>query len=185
MLQNFPTYRLLNAFKSRDGLGRGITMQNLGDLTGMVFQSLFVFGSHGCCSRWNVAQFSLPQSIFATLRCSRELGFGTNAGVVSAVKENSHINERCPGVHIGFGQHNQTDKLTGYFCDIHIDLISQGGLIWVDNDKTPIDLEQLVPSYNPHPLQYNEEDVCSPDQFLDDCCGVLNSTAISINKINL
>lgn len=116
----------------------------------------------------------------ANARRVGELGFGTNAGVVSAVRENSHINERRPGVHIGFGQHNQTDALTGYFCDIHIDLISQGGLIWVDNDATPIDLEQLVPSSNPHPLQYNEEDLRAPEQFEGDCCGVLASSSKKI-----
>jgi hypothetical protein len=107
-----------------------------------------------------------------------ELGFGTNPGVVSPVRDNSHINERRPGVHIGFGQHNQPKVLVGYSCDIHIDLIAQGGSIWVDNDTIPIDLEELEPSPNPHPLHYSEVDIFSTDEehvFDGDCCGVLAS----------
>lgn len=46
MLQYFPTHRFLNAFEARDALAWGIAMENLSDLTGIVFQSLFVFGSH-------------------------------------------------------------------------------------------------------------------------------------------
>lgn len=129
------------------------------------------------CENEQMTQFLSQCFSRENARMVGELGFGTNAAVVSAVRENSHINERRPGVHIGFGQHNQTDKLTGYFCDIHVDLISQGGLIWVDDDPTPIDLEQLVPSSNPHPLHYEEEDVFAPDEFDGDCCGVLASGA--------
>lgn len=103
-----------------------------------------------------------------------ELGFGTNRGVVTAIALNSHINERRPGVHLGFGQHNQTDALTGYGCDIHIDLIARGGQIWVDDDPIPIDLENLVPSARPHPTVHRDEDLSSPDDDLDgDCCGAV------------
>ena len=129
------------------------------------------------CENEQMTQFLSQCFSRENARMVGELGFGTNAAVVSAVRENSHINERRPGVHIGFGQHNQTNELTGYFCDIHVDLISQGGLIWVDDDPMAIDLEQLVPSFNPHPLHYEEEDVFAPNDFGDDCCGVLASGA--------
>src|ERR1700728_747556 len=66
-----------------------------------------------------------------------ELGFGTNKAVRAAVAENSHLNERVPGVHLGFGQHNQTNAVTGYECDIHIDLCAKGGLVWFDDDPNP------------------------------------------------
>jgi hypothetical protein len=103
-----------------------------------------------------------------------ELGFGTNRGVASPIATNSHINERRPGVHIGFGQHNQTDALTGYGCDIHIDLISRGGLLWVDDEPAPLDLENLAPSPRPHPTVHRDEDLSSPDDDLDgDCCGAV------------
>jgi hypothetical protein len=70
MLQNFPTYVFLDAFQGLDALGWGIAIQNLGDLTSMVFHSLFVFRSHNTFSIGNTFQFSLPHPIFATLRCS-------------------------------------------------------------------------------------------------------------------
>jgi Thermophilic metalloprotease (M29) len=40
-----------------------------------------------------------------------ELGFGTNYCINDVSPQNSHINERRPGVHLGFGQHNQGGKL--------------------------------------------------------------------------
>jgi hypothetical protein len=101
-----------------------------------------------------------------------ELGFGTNKAVTEAVFENSHLNKRIPGVHLGFGQHNQTDEVAGYICDIHIDLCAKGGLIWFDDAKDPLDLEQLTPSQNQHPQLVSGEDVVSDDAE-DDCCGIL------------
>jgi leucyl aminopeptidase (aminopeptidase T) len=101
-----------------------------------------------------------------------ELGFGTNKAVQSAVPENSHLNERVPGVHIGFGAHNQTEEATGYSCDVHVDLCAQGGLIWFDNSPEPIDLANLTPSANPHPPLVNNEDIFSDDAE-EDCCGTL------------
>src|ERR1019366_329261 len=90
-----------------------------------------------------------------------ELGLGTNISVKSAISLNSHINERRPGVHIGFGQHNQGTGVT-YRCNIHLDLIANGGLVWVDDDPNPIDLERLVPSSGQHPTDSRDEDVFSP-----------------------
>ena len=92
-----------------------------------------------------------------------ELGFGTNAAITKAVGMNSHTNERRPGVHLGFGQHNQREEVAGYTCDIHIDLCALGGEVWVDNDPDPIRLADLVPSRNAHPPIYDEEDVTSAE----------------------
>ena len=101
-----------------------------------------------------------------------ELGFGTNRCVESAVSMNSHINERCPGIHLGFGQHNQLDILN-YQCKSHLDLIAKGGLIWIDEDPLPLDLENIKPSLNPHPLNCRAEDAFAPDDDLrTNCCGV-------------
>jgi len=106
-----------------------------------------------------------------------ELGFGTNHGVDEAVPINSHVNERRPGIHIGFGQHNQRGLLD-YKCDVHMDLIAKGGLIWIDDDVTPIDLDNIIPSVNEHPERLYDEDVFSPktEIVLDDCCGTICSS---------
>ena len=105
-----------------------------------------------------------------------ELGFGTNRAI-GAVPQNSHLNERVPGIHIGFGQHNQSDNAAGYFCDIHIDLCAKGGLVWFDEGKDPLDLEHVPPSRNPHPILVRNDDIRSEDVFSDDmeedCCGLL------------
>jgi leucyl aminopeptidase (aminopeptidase T) len=101
-----------------------------------------------------------------------ELGFGTNPAVTRCLPENSHLNERVPGVHLGFGQHNQTDEVAGYACDIHIDLCAKGGVIEFDDDPYPLDLEKVPPSRNPHPNLISGEDVFSDDAE-DDCCGLI------------
>lgn len=102
-----------------------------------------------------------------------ELGLGTNSSVKHPVRENSHLNERVCGVHLGFGQHNQTDEATGYSCDIHVDLCAKGGLVWFDDSKEPIDLTNVTPSPNAHPALINTEDVFSDDAE-EDCCGILS-----------
>lgn len=102
-----------------------------------------------------------------------ELGFGSNAAVTEAVPENSHLNERVPGVHLGFGQHNQTNDATGYACDIHVDLCAKGGSIWFDDDPEPLDLERVEPSLDPHPEFARDEDVFSEEIQVEDCCGLL------------
>lgn len=90
-----------------------------------------------------------------------ELGFGTNYSVQNAVSLNSQINERCPGVHLGFGQHNQGGIL--YQCDTHLDLIAKEGLIWIDEDSSPLNLNDIALSSTSHPSNYQAEDVFSPD----------------------
>lgn len=104
-----------------------------------------------------------------------ELGFGTNKAVIEAVRENSHLNERVPGVHLGFGQHNQTNEAAGYECDIHIDLCAKGGLLWFDDDPVPLDLQALDPSPRPHPEMARDEDVFSEELQGEDCCGLVRS----------
>lgn len=124
------------------------------------------------CANPDVSAFL--KTCFSRLNALRvgELGFGTNKAVKSAVPENSHLNERVPGVHIGFGAHNQAAEATGYSCDVHVDLCAKGGLVWFDNSREPIDLANLMPSPNPHPLLVNNEDVFSDDAE-EDCCGTL------------
>jgi hypothetical protein len=103
-----------------------------------------------------------------------ELGFGTNKAVTTPVRENSHLNERVPGVHLGFGQHNQDNDAAGYACDIHIDLCAKGGMIWFDDSREPIDLDALVPSTSAHPEMARDEDVFSEEIQGEDCCGLLS-----------
>lgn len=109
-----------------------------------------------------------------------ELGFGTNSAVTEAIALNSHINERRPGVHLGFGDHNQEKELVDYQCGIHLDLIARGGKVWVDDEETPLDLENIAPSTGQHPESPRDEDVFvggkTVDLEIDDCCGLLSET---------
>jgi len=112
-----------------------------------------------------------------------ELGFGTNFGVRDAIPLNSHINERRPGIHIGFGQHNQDPGVVGYQCAIHLDLIARGGIVWVNDDPEPLDLENIAPSSGHHPGSTRDEDVFSPETEeleIDDCCGILTSEGLKL-----
>lgn len=112
-----------------------------------------------------------------------ELGFGTNPRIDRPVAMNSHINERRPGIHLGLGQHNQGSGVVPYQCAIHLDLIAAGGLVWVDDDPVPIDLEQVVPSPNAHPRDPRDEDVFSPevlDVEGDDCCGRVSAEGLAV-----
>jgi hypothetical protein len=124
------------------------------------------------CTNENVMSFLDKCLKIKNIENVGELGFGTNIGVTYPIPENSHLNERVPGIHLGFGQHNQTVKSAGYECDIHIDLCAKGGVIWFDEDPIPLDLENIPPSKFPHPLLINCEDVFSDDAE-DDCCGLL------------
>lgn len=105
-----------------------------------------------------------------------EVGFGTNFGVRDPVSLNSHINERHPGLHLGFGESNQSPEVVGYQCGIHLDLISTGGEVWFENDPIPLDLMNVKPSSSPHPRQTRDEDAYSTDGSdgfdSDDCCGI-------------
>jgi hypothetical protein len=110
-----------------------------------------------------------------------ELGFGTNYGIRDAISMNSHINERRPGVHLGFGQHNQLPSVVGYQCAIHLDLIARGGFIWVDGEEVPLDLENIMPSAQSHPMSTRDEDIFSPapdEVEVDDCCGIMTAEGL-------
>jgi hypothetical protein len=90
----------------------------------------------------------------------RELGFGTNAALTAATRWNSHINERRAGHHLGFGRRiEMADEVAA----IHLDLISSGGLLWVDDDAAALDLGNLPPSEGAHPVNVDDSDVVSPD----------------------
>ena len=133
----------------------------------------------GCATRYECASPDVRtflDACFAQPNAHRvgELGFGTNGGSVEAVAMNSHINERRPGIHLGFGQHNQPLCVVPYECSIHIDLIAKGAKIWVDDDPLPLDLEALTPSSEPHPAGLRDEDVFShvAGHFeTEACCG--------------
>ena len=112
-----------------------------------------------------------------------ELGLGTNTMVKAPIFLNSHINERRPGVHLGFGQHNQDPGVVGYQCAIHLDLVADGGIIRFKDGSPEIDLEDVAPSMSAHPLSTRDEDVFSPESYdleIDDCCGILTKDGLSL-----
>ncbi len=112
-----------------------------------------------------------------------ELGFGTNTEIAGPIALNSHVNERRRGIHLGFGQHNQIIEKMGYQCQIHLDLIARGGLVLVDDDPIPIDLENVRPSELPHPDWHEDEDVFSPESYdldVEDCCGTLSNEGLRL-----
>ncbi|MFF7236916.1 hypothetical protein [Streptomyces collinus] len=94
-----------------------------------------------------------------------ELGFGTNTGIDEFIGMNSHINERHPGIHLGFGQHGQLLDVVDYYTDIHIDLITSDVTIHIDGDPVPLTSHTLAPSTLPHPTNVSDEDIDG------DCCG--------------
>ncbi|MEU8924852.1 hypothetical protein AB0D10_28575 [Kitasatospora sp. NPDC048545] len=94
-----------------------------------------------------------------------ELGFGTNSGIGLFIPANSHINERRVGVHIGFGQHNQDRAVVGYEEKVHLDLITDGAELHIDDDTEPVDLADLRVTGAEHPALVRDEDITG------DCCG--------------
>lgn len=95
-----------------------------------------------------------------------EFGLGTNHGVDEFITTNSHINERRCGLHLGFGQHNQSLSVVPYMAYAHLDLIADGGLMWIDDEVDPIDLWHVTPIDVPHPVDALDEDITG------DCCGM-------------
>lgn len=131
------------------------------------------------CSDATVQAFLADSFKSACSRRVGEIGFGTNTGVRAPVPLNSHINERHPGLHLGFGQSNQSPALVGYECPIHLDLISTGGEIVFEGESSPLNLSSFEPSRAPHPTQTRDEDARSADGKdsldSDDCCGITAS----------
>jgi hypothetical protein len=95
-----------------------------------------------------------------------EFGLGTNHGIDEYITANSHINERRCGLHLGFGQHNQSLSRVPYMAYAHLDLITDGALMWIDDDVDPIDLSHVEPIDVPHPVDALDEDITG------DCCGM-------------
>jgi hypothetical protein len=94
-----------------------------------------------------------------------ELGFGTNTGTTAFVADNSHMNERFPGLHLGFGQHNQPETVVPYRAEIHLDVVTHGGTLHLPNDNSTLDLADFVPIAGiNHPALIRDEDITG------DCC---------------
>lgn len=107
-----------------------------------------------------------------------ELGFGTHPAMLAALPENTHLNERRRGVHIGFGQHNQADQLAGYVAQVHVDLIASGGKVRLSGGEE-IDLESVPVVNATHPHLMKSVDLFSPADTPPDiapvyCCGLPN-----------
>lgn len=116
-----------------------------------------------------------------------ELGFGTNRNVHTPLYMNSHINERKPGVHLGFGQHNQPPGVVGYQCELHLDMIADGGTLWIDDMPESIDLSNFIAEDILHPEKFTDEDVFSPeleDISVEDCCGVYSQGEMKLFNLN-
>ncbi|WP_216895049.1 hypothetical protein [Nocardia alni] len=93
-----------------------------------------------------------------------ELGFGTNRGIPEFIALNSHMNERRPGLHIGFGQHNQPLSVVKYEARIHIDVITDDATVHFADGRS-VTLTELVPIAGvPHPRLIRDEDITG------DCC---------------
>ena len=99
-----------------------------------------------------------------------ELGFGKNIGVDQFISLNSHLNERYPSVHIGFGQSNQR-RGTVYSCDVHVDFIASDCTIHIDGER-PLESKDFKNLTGEHPAI--EAGVY--DEDLDgDCCGLFSA----------
>jgi hypothetical protein len=98
-----------------------------------------------------------------------ELGFGTNIGIEQFISLNSHLNERYPSVHIGFGQSNQERGLV-HSCDVHIDFIASDCVIEIVGEP-PLRSQNFKDLTGEHPAI--EAGVF--DEDLDgDCCGLFS-----------
>lgn len=87
-----------------------------------------------------------------------ELGIGTNIGIDSFTPFNSHINERHPGVHLGFGEHTQP-RTVAYQAEFHMDAISVAGQIEIVGEPGYIDVARLAASELSHPAGTRCEDI--------------------------
>lgn len=143
------------------------------------------------CKNTDVQQFL--EKCFEQSACCKlvgELGFGTNYAISEPISMNSHINERRPGIHIGFGDHNQGKGRVSYECSLHLDLIAGSGRIFRDDDPVPLDLTAISPTLAEHPLNYCPEDIFSPEdktseqRTLDDCCGIMTADGLRLFDVS-
>lgn len=94
-----------------------------------------------------------------------ELGFGTNNATQVFVADNSHMNERFPSLHIGFGQHNQPETIVPYAAEIHLDVITNDADIYLPNAGETIRMSNFVPIEGiEHPVLIRDQDITG------DCC---------------
>jgi hypothetical protein len=102
-----------------------------------------------------------------------ELGFGTNPGVTTPTKYNSHINERVVGFHLGLGQHNQSGLLD-YDCRTHIDFIAKGGDVMITSSQESFSMMDIPSIPLTHPFGVVDQDVfsCDDDSSSSSCCGM-------------
>jgi hypothetical protein len=85
-----------------------------------------------------------------------ELGFGSNIGIDRFIALNSHINERHPGVHVGFGEHGQPGRVP-YRAVAHMDFIVDDATIVTDRGEEIV-TRALKPGVRPHPAGTHSED---------------------------
>ena len=97
-----------------------------------------------------------------------EVGIGTNFGIPDFIAMNSHINERRPGLHLGFGQHGQKRSVVDYMSEVHLDLITDGSTFDPHDGQGVIHSSDFAPSDLPHPTDVDDEDIDG------DCCGIFN-----------
>lgn len=98
-----------------------------------------------------------------------ELGFGTNFGIEHFIPLNSHLNERHPGLHIGFGQSNQKSG-TVHSCDVHVDFIASDCVINIpgENPLASSDFKTLAGDHPAIEPGVRDEDLDG------DCCGLFS-----------
>jgi hypothetical protein len=94
-----------------------------------------------------------------------EVGLGTNVGCTSFAPMNSHLNERVPGLHLGFGTPNQPTELVGYDAIIHLDLVTRDAEVTFPKAGRSVVLSTFVPPPGIlHPSLVRDQDVSG------DCC---------------
>lgn len=94
-----------------------------------------------------------------------ELGFGTNQALRDFVPHNSHLNERHPSLHLGFGQHNQPLTVVDYDADIHLDLITDDATVDLPRQERSVRMSTVVAQDGvEHPRLIRDEDITG------DCC---------------
>jgi aminopeptidase len=91
-----------------------------------------------------------------------EIGFGTNIGLQQFVPFVSHINERFPSLHLGFGAHNQNPKRVNWACPLHLDIILDQCEIFFDDDLI---LQNHTYTQNEVPAEFNFDQV--PIGYID------------------